>query len=224
MNRVPVRPEMLRWARERAGLAAGDLSKRFPRLESWERGEVHPTLKQLEKYAKATHAPVGYLFLPTPLAETVPIADLRTVGSGRIDRPSPDLLDTIYICQQRQDWFRGFARSVRQEPLRFVGSARPTSDVRHAAAEMRETLGFGLDEQRLAATWTDALRSFIAHADDAGILVMCSGVVLNNKCAVGVVADAPDRALVQRGRRRAARADVRGGGGAAARGSEEQRR
>ena len=30
------------------------------------------------------------------------------------------------------------------------------------------------------ATWTDALRHFIDQADTLGILVMCSGVVLNN--------------------------------------------
>ena len=66
MNRVPVKPEMLRWARERAGLAVGDLQKRFPRLHAWEQGDAPPTLKQLERFAKATHAPVGYLFLQTP--------------------------------------------------------------------------------------------------------------------------------------------------------------
>ena len=180
MNRVEIRPEMLRWARERAGYAIGDLAKRFPRLEEWEDGDVHPTLKQLESYARATHTPVGYLFLQTPPVERVPIPDLRTVGLARGARPSPDLLDTIYICQQRQEWYREFARSTRVGPLPFVGSAQLTSDIRSTAVSIRETLGFDLDKQRRAPTWTDALREFITHADYAGLLVMCSGVVLNN--------------------------------------------
>ncbi len=180
MNRVHIKSEMLRWARERAGLTIAHLEKRFPRLGAWEQGHVSPTLKQLERYAKATYAPVGYFFLQTPPDERVPIPDLRTVGNARIANPSPDLLDTVYICQQRQDWFREFARSNRQDPLRFVGSAATASDVTTTAASIRRQLGFGLEEQQRAPTWTGALRSFIMHADEAGILVMCSGVVLNN--------------------------------------------
>jgi Zn-dependent peptidase ImmA (M78 family) len=41
-------------------------------------------------------------------------------------------------------------------------------------------LGFDIEERRRIPTWTDALRHFIEQADGLGILVMCSGVVLNN--------------------------------------------
>ena len=61
--RVDVRPEMFRWARERARLSEEVLARRIPKLEAWERGDVRPTLKQIETFAKATHTPVGYLFL-----------------------------------------------------------------------------------------------------------------------------------------------------------------
>jgi hypothetical protein len=79
-------------------------------LEAWVGGEVKPTLKQLERFAKATHTPVGFLFLPEPPVERVPIADMRTMGGegvgrhgqigrigliGRGGRPSPELLETI---------------------------------------------------------------------------------------------------------------------------------
>jgi Zn-dependent peptidase ImmA (M78 family) len=45
---------------------------------------------------------------------------------------------------------------------------------------MRHTLGFDLEQRRRIPSWTDALRLFIGQADEAGIMVMCSGVVLNN--------------------------------------------
>ena len=45
MDRVDVNPELLRWARERAGLGVDTLAGRFPRLGAWERGEIRPTLK-----------------------------------------------------------------------------------------------------------------------------------------------------------------------------------
>jgi transcriptional regulator with XRE-family HTH domain len=63
MIRVEVRPELFRWARERAGFSVASLARRFPKVEAWERGEARPTLKQLESFARATHTPVGFLFL-----------------------------------------------------------------------------------------------------------------------------------------------------------------
>jgi len=180
MTRVEVRAEMLRWAYERAGFDVGALSPRIPQLPAWERGEKQPTLKQLEDFAKATHTPVGYLFLPEPPVERVPIPDFRTVGNERIDHPSPDLLDTLYLCQQRQEWYRDFARSTGEAPLTFVGSVRAGDDVIRSAALIRQTLAFDVDERRQLPTWTDALRRFIEQADALGVLVMVSGVVGSN--------------------------------------------
>jgi Zn-dependent peptidase ImmA (M78 family) len=178
--RVEVKPEMLRWARDRSGLGAGTLANRFPRLEAWESGAVQPTFKQLEHFAKATHTPIGYLFLSNPPVEKVPIPDFRTVANQRIARPSPDLLDTVYLCQQRQEWYRDFARSIREDPLPFVGSVSLGSDVTATAAGLRSALKFDLEERRRLATWTDALRRFIELADALGVLVMVSGVVGSN--------------------------------------------
>ena len=179
--RVEVKPELLRWARERAGFELGALAKRFPQLPNWESGNAHPTLKQLERFAKATHAPIGFLFLTEPPVERVPIPDFRTVGNRHVERPSPDLLDTLYICQQRQEWYRDFARSEREEPLPFVGSSVTlATNVENTAAQMRSALGFDIEERRRIPTWTDALRLFIEQADAIGVLVMVSSVVGNN--------------------------------------------
>ena len=180
MPRIEVRAEMLRWACERAGFDIGALTQRIPQLPAWERGDKQPTLKQLEGFAKATHTPVGYLFLPEPPIERVPIPDFRTVANARLHHPSPDLLDTVYLCQQRQEWYRDFARSMRDAPLSFVGSVQVTADVVRAAALIRHALGFDLDERRQMPTWTDALRRFIEQADALGVLVMVSGVVGSN--------------------------------------------
>jgi len=178
--RVEVKPDLLRWARERSRLDPDALEQRFPRLADWERGKPSPTLKQLERFAKATHTPVGYLFLQAPPVERVPIPDFRTVGNVHIERPSPDLLDTVYICQQRQEWYRDFARSEGDETLPFAGSARLTSDIEATAESVRHALGFDVEERRRLPTWTDALRRFIEQADALGVLVMVSGVVGSN--------------------------------------------
>jgi hypothetical protein len=61
--RVEVKPALLRWARERAGLEPDDVARRFPRLAQWEREEVRPTVKQLERFANATRTAVDDLLL-----------------------------------------------------------------------------------------------------------------------------------------------------------------
>jgi Zn-dependent peptidase ImmA (M78 family) len=171
---------MLRWARERAGMDESALEKSFPKLRLWEQGEAWPTLKQLEDFSAATHAPIGFLFLSEPPVEEVPIPDFRTIAGTPVGSPSPNLLETVYVCQQRQEWYRDYAASVGAGPLPFVGSATQAGSIERVAGEMRHALGFDLEARRRCQTWTDALRKFIAQADTLGVLVMCSGVVQNN--------------------------------------------
>ena len=169
---------MLTWARQRSRLEVADLSRRFPRLAQWEQGEAKPTLKQLEGFAQATHTPVGFLFLEAPPEEPLPLTDYRTMGDAGVRRPSPDLLDTIYDCQQRQDWYRQHAILNREEPVGAVGSASVSVPAVEAASLMREALRFSPAER--GSSWSEALRLLRDRSEELGILVMISGVVGSN--------------------------------------------
>lgn len=180
MTRIPVNPDMLRWARERAQLDLFALESRFPKLAAWEAQEVQPTYKQLTDYANATHAPIGYFFLPEPPDEPMPIPDFRTMSDREITRPSPNLLDTVYACQERQAWYREFATVNGEARLPFVGSMNVGMPATQAAEQIRHNLRFDVNARRDCRTWTEALRMFIEQAELIGVLVMVSGVVLNN--------------------------------------------
>jgi Zn-dependent peptidase ImmA (M78 family) len=180
MTRISIKPNMIQWACERAGFGVTDLENRFPNLIRWCRGEAQPTLKQVEAFARATYTPVGFLFLQEPPVERVPIPDFRAGGEVDIRHPSPDLLDTIYLCQQRQEWYRDYARSMGETPFAFVGSITIRDDIVRAAETIRTALDFDVNKRRKMPTWTDALRHFIDQADDMGVMVMCNGVVHNN--------------------------------------------
>jgi len=180
MTRVPVNPDLLRWARERAGQDAPELAGRFPKLAEWETGAVQPTMRQLEAFADAVHVPIGYLFLPERPLEPLPIPDFRTMEGRSVKQASPDLLDMIYACQERQAWYREFAQITRQPEAAFVGSASVNLPPEQVAQRMRTELGFDLDARRDCRTWEDALRLFVQQADRAGVLVMVSGIVRSN--------------------------------------------
>ena len=180
MTRIPVNPELLTWARERAGLDTLALAGRFPKLSEWEAGELQPTMRQLEDFARTVHVAVGYLFLPAPPLEPLPVPDFRTLADRDLTRPSPNLLDTIYLCQQRQDWFRDYARMHALSSLGFIGSATLRDAPERVAETMRQTFMLTIAERQQLPTWTDALRQLIGKAEDAGVLVMASGVVGSN--------------------------------------------
>ena len=108
MISVDIKSDLFSWARERAGKDFYSLERRFPKLADWESGRSKPTLKQIESFAKATYTPVGFFFLEKPPVEKVPIPDFRTIRNEYTVRPSPNLLDTIYMCQQRQEWYHDY--------------------------------------------------------------------------------------------------------------------
>jgi Zn-dependent peptidase ImmA (M78 family) len=102
------------------------------------------------------------------------------VDGKAVRRPSPELLDMLYACQERQGWYREFALSTRQPEAAFVGSAALGDRPVAVAASMAEALGFDLEARAACRTWEEALRLFITQADSLGVLVMVSGVVLSN--------------------------------------------
>ncbi|WP_082220762.1 ImmA/IrrE family metallo-endopeptidase [Luteipulveratus halotolerans] len=148
-------------------------------LEEWAAGK-EPTLKQVEKFARDTHTPLGLLFLPEPPEEQVPIPDLRTIGNAAVAQPSADMLDTIYICQDRQDWYRGYAVEHGYAPRDFVGSATTDDTPALVADRIRTLLNFDVADRAVFRNWEDALRRLIDLIEDTGVLVMVSGIVGSN--------------------------------------------
>ena len=174
---VDVAPALLRWAVERAGWDETTTARRAPQLGSWLTGEKRPTLKQLETFAKNTHTPFGFLFLSEPPDEPLPIPDMRTIGNTGVLRPSVDLLDTIYICQRRQDWYRDHAIDNGAERLGFVGSVTLDMPSESVADVISEMLGFGIEERQVFPSWARAFRGLIDGTENVGVLVMVNGVV-----------------------------------------------
>ncbi|MEF8725130.1 MAG: ImmA/IrrE family metallo-endopeptidase [Candidatus Accumulibacter delftensis] len=174
---VPASIPVLRWAAERARLDDFALVKRFRKWPLWLSGEAQPTLRQIEDFARMTHTPFGYFFLPEPPRMELPVPDFRSLRDAPVREPSNDLLDTVYLCQRRQDWFREYAQLNGLPPVPFVGEVR-VGDVPEAVAEkLRDTLDLSVTERQTLPTWTDALRQLIARTEDAGVLVMASSIV-----------------------------------------------
>lgn len=176
MTTIDVAPQVLDWAVSRGGTSPSVLRKKFPRLERWRRGEAHPTLAQLEQFAQTTNTPFGFLLLDQPPQETVPMVDFRT-RSERSGRRSANLLDQVYLCEQRQAWFIEHAQRNGYEPLSFIGSMTPDVLPDEAAESIRRDLRMAPTFAATQKSQGEAVSAFAQLLEDAGVLVMISGIV-----------------------------------------------
>lgn len=174
--RVDVEPDLLRWAVGRAGWTGEVIAQRAPRFHDWIAG-ARPTLKQLEDFANKTHTPLGYFFLSEPPEEHVPIPDMRTLKNQAVRQPSADLLDIIYQCQARQDWYSDFAARHELPEVEYVGEADTSTPPEFVADRIRRVLNFDIGERAAFSSWEDALRQLIDRIEGIGVLVMVSGIV-----------------------------------------------
>ena len=79
-ERIPVNPEVLRWARETAGFDIDDVVEKIKRkrvtpvtIKSWEKGTTSPTYAQLERLAYEIYKrPLALFFFPKPPQEETP--------------------------------------------------------------------------------------------------------------------------------------------------------
>ncbi len=179
-TRVAIEPALLRWALERSRKPYADMAERFSKLGSWLSGESAPTLKQLEDFSQATHAPLGYLFLSQPPEERLPIPDFRTLSGTAVRSLSADLLDTLYSMQQRQWWLRETLVEAGADPLGVVASARLSDIPEAVAVAMREALGLHSGWARGVATWQAAIGELRRAVQDLGVMAVINGVVGNN--------------------------------------------
>ncbi|WP_439526469.1 ImmA/IrrE family metallo-endopeptidase [Roseovarius mucosus] len=180
MAQLAISPDVLEWARERAGIPFDTLAKRFKKYPFWLEGQGGPTFQQLETLASVLHLPTGMFFLPKPPEEKLPLPDFRRMADGGVQRPSTELIDTIHACQRRQRWYREYLAGSGAEMISFVGSADVGDQPAVVAGHIRTTLKLEVGSRNEAANWEEFLRQFISLARNAGVLVMINGVVGNN--------------------------------------------
>ena len=174
MTTANVNPEILFWARERLGLSVSEFAKKIGKtddcLVAWEAGERPVTFNQAMNLAKKAHIPFGYLFLPEPPVEKLPLPDLRTLDAEGVHRPSAELLDIVKLMLQRQEWYKEYLKQQVAEPNEIVGNFANVYDVSEIVDDMRAKLG--LSRLRERGGWESYYRDLVAKIESVGILVM----------------------------------------------------
>ena len=168
--------KLIRWARDRERLseeaAARKLGVKLSRLREWEQGSAHPNFKQIQKIAQKFYVPLGYLFLPEPPQEQLPIPEFRTVANQELMRPSSALLAVLHDAQLKQAWLKEI-REEEQAPAILTAS-----DI-DPVARIEQLLNIA-QLRAQTKTYEDFLSELIAKLDSLGFIVIRNGVVGNN--------------------------------------------
>ena len=178
-NDVNVNNNILSWAITRAGYDVLTFSEKFPVVLDWLEGQKKPTVKQLEEFSRKVYLPFGYLFLPQPPQEKVPIPFFRT-NENQTNQISINVYDTILMLQQRQDWLKNYLKDNEFEKLPFVGKYKNFSDVKAIVADIRQTLQLPENWASRFRTWQEAQDYLVLHIEDKGIITIFNGIVENN--------------------------------------------
>ena len=180
MVKMPVTPKLISWAVERSGYPFEKIESKFKNLSSWITGDTQPTWRQFHDFARMVHVPFGYLFLKEPPEESLPIPDFRTLDSDPINQPSPNLLDTIDLCQFRQDWYRDHIISERTVKVELIGTETLNSKPKTVASKVRRLLKFEPTINNKKVSKDTMIGQLIRQLEEIGILVMISGIVGSN--------------------------------------------
>ena len=184
--RAHINGELLRWAREKAGLSPEDAATRAhvsdlrdipaaARVIDWEEGRELPTPSQLKALAHVYHRPVLTFYLRKPPAESQNVADFRTLGDVPLRGLSAEMDALVRRLQARQEQVREILVEDEAEPLPFVGSFSLDANVPALVQDMRRLMKLTVADQ-MRLTDGDALfRMLRMRLEDLGVFVQVLG-------------------------------------------------
>ncbi len=177
-----VNPEILKWARETAGMtlhaAASKLSltdtkraSRVDRLAALESGGEEPSSAMLLKMAKAYRRPLVSFYLPIPPEADRSSHDFRTLPE-RSTADEPVVSSLLRDVKTRQALVRALLEEEDHKPLEFVGSARGSKSVAAVLSSIKEWSGISTDEFRRFSNGDDAFAYLRDRFESIGIYVV----------------------------------------------------
>lgn len=176
---IDIKANILKWAIARAGYDLQEFTTKVPNVQKWLKGEKKPTVKQLEDFSKKVYLPFGYLFLPEPPKEKLPIPFFRT-NKPQVTNVSINVYDTILLMQQRQDWLKDYLGDNEFKKLSFVSKYKNIQDISKIVIDIRKTLGLPENWASEYDTWEDALNNLTHKIEETGIIMVFNGIVENN--------------------------------------------
>ena len=191
-----VNPDILRWARETAGLTLDEASRKLgisvtrsmspiERLSSLEEGITEPTRPMLLKMAKHYRRPLIVFYMEKPPQKGNRGQDFRTLPESFPETTNALVDALIRDIQARQSIMRAALKDEEEDvlPLTFVGSLRISDGVESIVNAIRDVTKVDLDAYRGQRSYNDAFKYLRNKVEEAGIFVLLIGDLGSNHTA-----------------------------------------
>lgn len=177
-EKIPINPEILKWARQTAGLQLGEVARKLGKdektIQSWEHGENTPTYIQLEKLAYQIYKrPIALFFFPAPPQEETPKQSFRTFPDQEVERMSPQMHYLLKQARAMQINLAELNDTINPAQHNIVRDLKfhPNTPGKTMAAQVREYMGIELNTQFSWKYPDDALNSWRNILEKYGVFM-----------------------------------------------------
>jgi Zn-dependent peptidase ImmA (M78 family)/transcriptional regulator with XRE-family HTH domain len=184
-----INPDVLRWARETAGLSVEEAAERLglkdtaratavDKLQQLEAGDRMPSRTTLEKAVTAYRRPLIVFYMAAPPKRGERAADFRT-QSGAVSKRANAILDTLLRdMKARQQMLRDLLEDTDEAEKRpFVASAETSDGPKNVAGLIRKQLKVTWDQQKQCNDTSTLFSRLRMSAEREGIYVLLLGDV-----------------------------------------------
>lgn len=178
-----VKPKLLVWARESAGLSLAQAAERTKfdpeSLKAWESedDESTPSISQLRKLGEVYKRPIAVFFFAEPPQGFAPQREFRRLAGQIPGKESPELLQALRWAVFRREAAMELHRILGEAPHRMRAVLHPRMEPEEAGHHIRELLGISWKTQMAWSSAYEALNGWRSAMEAKGVLVFqTSGV------------------------------------------------
>ena len=159
VERMPITPNVLKWARERDGISLESIQRYFPKIYQWEQGLAQPTYKQLERLARKYKYPVAIFFFPEPPQLSNLRHSFRTLQNKQFD----EIPSAIHLMLRKAKVLQenlielNVDRNSNFHSLFLNMQFHVDDDIPSMARRVRDYLGVTISQQQ---SWNDQSTAF----------------------------------------------------------------
>lgn len=183
---MAVNPEILKWARDTAGLTVADAARKLgfsdtrkrtaaERLSALETGHDEPSRSVLLRMSKEYRRSLLVFYLLAPPRTADRGQDFRTVPGGASPHDNALVDAVIRDIRGRQHTLRALLDETEPQPVDFIASATMDDDTTALARRITERLQFSLREFRQQPTIEAAFTYLRQKVEAAGVYVLLVG-------------------------------------------------
>jgi len=177
-------PEILRWARESAGLSYADAVRKLnmsaksgvATLEAYERGEKQPSRSRLLMMAKQYHRSYLTFFLSRPPKKVERGEDFRTLPDAEPREFTGELDALVRDIFVRQELVKeALIQTEEDQEISFIGAGAHMPAIAEASEAVREWLGLNVTAFRVQRTAHEAFNMLRWLVERRGVYVLLMG-------------------------------------------------